>query len=880
MQFLSLYLSLILLRVCIIEAIQCSIENQDRVDCYPETIPAVKEHCEQRGCCYNSNPNVNDNVPWCFFPTDYKAYKLSDYKTTPHGFQGDLTLTSGASHHFVDEIQQLKLLVYLETETRLHFKIVDANKPRYEVPIQTPALQKAAENTAYKVDVQNNRFGLIVTRKDTGVVILNTTIAPLIYSDQFLQMSSALPTNDIYGLGERHGGALVSTNWNRLLFWARDQRPQENENLYGDHAFYMGIENDGKAHGVFLLNSNAKEIELQPSPALTWRTIGGILDFYVFLGPTPEEVVQQYTQVIGRTFMPPYWSLGFHLCRWGYGSSNNTWDIVKRMREAKIPQDVQWNDIDYMSKRLDFTYDKTTFDTLPQMVEDLHENGQHYIMIIDPGISNKQPTGTYPAYKQGIELDVFIKDPRTNAPISGEVWPGSTVYPDYTHPNINSYWKNQLSGYEDKINFDGVWVDMNEPSNFVTGSTTGCPNNQYEDPPYVPHVTGGKLQSRTLCSSSKHYNETIHYNVHSLTGLLEMKATSEVMASIRKKRPFVISRSTFPSAGMYGGHWSGDITSTWPDLRQSIASVINFNMFGIPMVGADICGFSGSTNEELCIRWMQLGAFYPFSRNHNMKLTRGQAPVDFSTPVQVPMRNALLKRYLFLPYLYTLFYSSHINGTTVARGLMIEFPEDHTARKIDEQFMWGSGLLISPCLYVSSSRVNAYFPRGLWYDCTTENFGNKINSQGQYETLSAPLNGSIPLHIRGGNIIPAQYPELNTVKSRKQPFILFVAPDNTGKACGQLYWDDGETLLGDGSIKHVAIDFVLLDNTLSSYASNFNYTESMMVSDISIFGISTKPKSVTFNKKEIVKTEIVNGNTLRVEVSADLKENFELKWVL
>uniref|UniRef100_H2YRG7 Glycoside hydrolase family 31 N-terminal domain-containing protein n=1 Tax=Ciona savignyi TaxID=51511 RepID=H2YRG7_CIOSA len=753
------------------------------------------------------------------------------------GFQGMLTLASGTTHHFTKEIQQLKLQVFFETENRLRVKIVDARQSRFEVPITTPKVTNAATNLQYKVETRSDPFGFIVTRKDNGVVILNTTVGPLIYADQFIQLSSSLPTHDIYGLGERRGNALVSTNWNRLLFWARDQIPKDHANLYGDHPFYIGLENDGKAHGVFLLNSNAKEIELQPSPAVTWRTIGGILDFYVFLGPTPEAVVQQYTDVVGKPFMPPYWPLGFHLCRWGYGTSENTWNKVKEMRAAKIPQvnieisfilcveayetlnaavniaDVQWNDIDYMQQHLDFTYNHDKFNTLPNMVSDLHNNGQHYVMIIDPGISNNQPKGNYPAYDDGMELDVFIKDPTTMEPIVGVVWPGATVFPDYTHPSIGSYWEKQLLRYYELVKFDGVWIDMNEPSNFGTGSKSGCPNNTLENPPYVPHVTGGALQDRTLCSSAIHHSTT-HYNVHSLTGLFEMKATSEALESIRKKRSFVISRSTFPSAGLYGGHWSGDITSTWEDLRKSIVSIINFNMFGIPMVGADICGFSGFTNEELCIRWMQLGAFYPFSRNHNMKAAKAQAPVDFSTSAQVPMRNALLKRYLLLPYLYTLFHSAHVNGTTVARGLFLEFPQDSNTRKIDEQFMWGSGLLISPALYQSASTVNAYFPAGFWYDCTTENLGKRINSNGQYETLQSELHGSIPLHIRGGNIIPAQYPDLNTKKSRKNPFLLLVAPDNTGKACGELYWDDGESLMTENP--SITINFVLSGTSLTS----------------------------------------------------------------
>lgn len=80
--------------------------------------------------------------------------------------------------------------------------------------------------------------------------------------------------------------------------------------------------------------------------------------------------------------MPPYWSLGFHLCRWGYGTANKTQEVVDKMRSLGIPQDVQWNDIDYMRDYLDFTYDKEKFGLLPQLVQHLHNNNQKYIMIV------------------------------------------------------------------------------------------------------------------------------------------------------------------------------------------------------------------------------------------------------------------------------------------------------------------------------------------------------------------------------------------------------------------------------------------------------------------------------------------------------------------
>lgn len=113
---------------------------------------------------------------------------------------------------------------------------------------------------------------------------------------------------------------------------------------------YLNLEDDGNAFGVFLKNSNAMEVVLQPAPAITFRAIGGVIDMYVMLGPSPEEVIQQYHTVIGRPAMVPYWSLGFHLCRWGYDSLNRTMEVNAAVRAYDIPFDTQWNDIDYMDK--------------------------------------------------------------------------------------------------------------------------------------------------------------------------------------------------------------------------------------------------------------------------------------------------------------------------------------------------------------------------------------------------------------------------------------------------------------------------------------------------------------------------------------------------
>lgn len=190
-------------------------------------------------------------------------------------------------------------------------------------------------------------------------------------------------------------------------------------------------------------------------------------------------------------------------------------------------------------------------------------------------------------------------------------------------------------------------------------------------------------------------------------------------------------------------------------------------MFGIPFVGADICGFNGNTTVELCARWSQLGAFYPFSRNHNSDDTTEQDPVILGPTVVTAAKNALEIRYSLLPYLYYLFYDSHVNGKTVARPLFYEFPEDVTTHLLEIEFMWGSCILFVPVLDEGKTSVEGYFPAGTWYDWNTNE--TLIAKSGLKKTLNAPLD-VIPLFIRGGCILPTQAPRATTTERYFQLF--------------------------------------------------------------------------------------------------------------
>lgn len=662
-----------------------------------------------------------------------------------------------------------------------------------------------------------------------------------------------------------------------------DQGTPYGPNLYGTHPMYMEIRQAnsvGKAHGVFFLNTNAMNVHLE-SKLLTWQTIGGVIDVWFFMGPSPIEVIQQYTEVIGKPHFPPYWQLGFHQCRWGYESIEKTSSVAINYRRFNIPLDTMWNDIDYMDGYRVFTTDPIHFplDQVKQFVDYLHEQNQHYIVIVDPGVKIDP---NYSTYIEGLEMDIFIKQSNYENNVVGKVWPGYTAFPDFTNVTARQYWKTQIQQfYNSGVKVDGLWIDMNEISNFCTGNCVpenathtqySLQNDPYDNPPFSPvfaPLNTSTISMNTITSLG------VNYNTHDLFAFYESMATDDALQQVRNQRSVVISRSSFAGSGKYTSHWLGDNTSDWDDLYYSIAGVLNFQMFGIPMVGADICGFNGNSTTELCSRWMQLGSFYPFSRNHNSISSSPQEPWAFESESHIEItRNALNLRYTLLPYFYTLFYGAASHGSPVWHALIWEFPGDSNCLAIDRQFMVGPGLLVSPALNESVTTVSAYFPAGVWYDFYNGDQQGSV-SAGMTIDVPAPID-VIPVSIRGGFILPTQFPALTTTEARKNPYVLIVALDQNNYASGSLYIDDGVSLDSISSKNYTTMEFVCSANSIQSTIDHEGYSIShLFLAEIKVFGVPAPVTTVIVNGVQTYanyfysaehKTLLLTGLVLRMDI--------------
>jgi alpha-glucosidase len=573
-----------------------------------------------------------------------------------------------------------------------------------------------------------------------------------------------------YGLGER--AARIDRRRGEFTMWNSDTPGyvEGTDPLYQSIPFYIGMD-EGRAYGLFYDNSFKSSVEFGRSGQeyAGFCAEGGEINYYFFAGPSVRNIISRYSDLTGHMPMPPLWAMGHQQSRYSYYPDSMVEKIVATYRSRDLPLDVMYLDIHYMDGYRSFTWDKSRFPDPKGLMDRLATQGVRVVTIVDPGVKYQpHPAGEkgYAVYDEGVAGGHFLKRKDRTIYI-GSVWPGKAVFADYTREETRLWWGGLHAVFLNQ-GVAGFWNDMNEPSDFLDKSGATQADVVFED--------GGR--------------KTSYLENRNLFGLLMSRSTFEGLSRLQPDtRPFVITRAGYAGIQRYAVTWTGDNNATWESLALSIPMFQSMGLSGQPFVGADIPGFIGRADGELLARSYQVACFTPLFRNHGAIDGYDHEPWRFGPQYEAIVRKYIKLRYQLLPYLYTCIEEAHRTGLPLFRPLLLNFQTDPAVANLDDQFMVGDALMAAPILHAGERGREVYLPEGIWYDFWT---GTRLESAG-FRRFDAPLD-HLPLFVRGGNIIPSTQPMNHVHEKPWSPLRFDIYPDESGRASGSIYEDDGSTM--------------------------------------------------------------------------------------
>jgi alpha-glucosidase len=483
-----------------------------------------------------------------------------------------------------------------------------------------------------------------------------------------------------------------------------------------------------------------------------------------FFWGEPQAISRSLAACLGYASFPPLWSLGLFQSRWSYKSQKEVLQIAERYRREGLPCDGIYLDIHYMDGFKVFTWNSKKFRNPELMHESLRDAGFRTVAILDPGVKAEKG---YSVYEQGKKDNIFARD-ESGEIFHGKVWPGKTVFPDFSLEKVREFWATLHQNLFDK-GVSGIWNDMNDPVLVV---------NSLENP----------LHSAVrfeLGSHRKFRNAYANY-----MGMSTQKGFAKFKEGLR---PFVLSRSGTLGVQQHAWLWTGDNHSTWSDLKANLAQVINLGLSGVPFSGADIGGFAAGPGvwglykfkkkKELFIRWMELGAMMPLFRIHSCLHSHRQEPWSYGKQALSLIRNSIELRYRLIHYFYLYAKKAAESGAPIVRPLWYH---DYGSGKSPEHslFFVGKDLFVAPVFEKGKRQLGLTLPKGDWYHYYTgEYFAGDA-----YYSIEAPL-GKLQLFVRAGSALPMATIAENTEATVKNSFAMEVFPAN--KISGMVMLDDG-----------------------------------------------------------------------------------------
>jgi len=644
--------------------------------------------------------------------------------------------------------------------------------------------------------VEVDKKTLEITVRDSAGKILERDARPARFDGDAFRVYKEMPPDEHYfGLGDKTGP--LDRRNEAFTLWNTDAyRFQESTDpIYKSIPYFMTFR-AGIATGILMDDTWRTSFDFGKETAgvYSFGAAAGPLDYYLFYGPSPKQVVETYAWLTGTPPLPPLWSLGFQQSRYSYMSQGRVLEVANRLRADSIPADAIYLDIDYQNKNRPFTVDTAAFPDLPGMVAQLKAENFHVVAITDLHIANL-PGQNYAPFDSGVADSHFVKNPDGQV-YTGKVWPGPSVFPDFTRQQTRAWWGTLYRGLRSD-GIEGFWNDMNEPSVFDSPTLT-IPEN------VVHRIDEPGFTARTAT----------HAEIHDVYGMENSRATYDGLRSLDPdSRPFVLTRATYAGGQRYAATWTGDNSSSWNHLRLATPMLENLGLSGFAFSGADVGGYAGSPTPELLTKWFEVAAFQPIDRDHTEKGTADQEPWVGGPEQEAIRRRFIEARYQLMPYLYTLAEEASRTGLPMMRPLFLEFPDAAPDRHpIDtdnaaaSEFLLGANLLIAPPPYPDElDTYSVELPSSGWYNYWTgqmvphADLGSGAAPDptavpGRMAPLTVrvtPTLDQLPVFARAGSILPIApvVQSTNQIPQGTLTLRVFV-----GDPCaGELYQDDGKT---------------------------------------------------------------------------------------
>lgn len=638
----------------------------------------------------------------------------------------------------------------------------------------------------------------------------------------------------IYGLGQQQQGRMSQRNVKLRM-------------VQGNTDDYIPFFQSVKGYGLFWDNYSPTVFTDNAESTGFSSEVGDGIDYYFMYGGNADGVIGCMRTLTGQAPMFPLWTFGFFQSKERYKSQDELVGVVKQYRALKVPldgiiQDWQYWGNNYLWNAMDFL--NPEFYNPKKMVDDIHALNARLTISIWNSFGPK----TLP-YRELDSMKALMNF--TTWPQSGsETWPpnrnypsGVRVYDPYNPAARDIFWKYLNKGLF-SAGIDGWWMDSSEPDHL--------------DP------KPGDLDNKTFMGSFRKVRNA--FPLMTVGGVYDhQRAVSD------KKRVFILTRSAFAGQQRYGANtWSGDVNSSWTALRNQVSAGLNFSMTAIPYWNSDIGGFflwnfkkklADPEYRELYTRWLEFGTFCPMMRSHGADAPReiyqfgkkGDRAYD-------AIEKYINLRYSLLPYIYSISRDITANNSSMMRALVMDFAKDKNALDINDQFMFGKSIMVSPVtvpMYVQQvvngkdtslvedfSTVKSketYLPLGTdWYDFWT---GEKI-SGGKKVTKETPLD-IIPLYVKAGTLLPIG-PAVQYAEEKK--------------------WDDLEIKIYPGSDGN----FVLYEDE----NDNYNYEKGAFT--LITFTWDNKKKVVTISDRTGTYPGMLSSRTFRLKlVGADNREEYK-----